>query len=53
MRKGKILKFKFGVNPNSSSIGADVTYLLMGAATLGILVNLIDVGIRVWFKKRM
>ena len=48
MRKGKILKMKFGVNPNSSSIGSDLTYLLMGAAAITLLVNFMDVGIRLW-----
>ena len=39
---------KFGVNPNSSSIGTDLTYLLMGAVTVTVLINLLDAGIRLW-----
>ncbi len=36
-RRGKILAVKLGVNPNSSSLGADVTLLLFGAAALSML----------------
>jgi hypothetical protein len=34
--KGKILAIKWGMNPNSSSLGVDVTFLLMGAAALSL-----------------
>ncbi len=30
-RRGRILKMKLGVNPNSSSIGTDVIYMLLGS----------------------
>jgi hypothetical protein len=30
--KPRILGVRFGVNPNSSSLGVDVTYLLFGGA---------------------
>lgn len=46
MRKGKILRLKLGFNPNSSSLGSDVSQLLMGAVALTVLVNLFDSGIR-------
>ena len=36
-RRGKILAVKWGLNPNSSSLGADVTFLLFGATALGML----------------
>jgi len=36
-RKGKILAVKLGSNPNSSSLGVDVTLLLGG----GVLVSLV------------
>jgi hypothetical protein len=32
--KGRILAIKWGMNPNSSSLGVDVTFLLLGAAAL-------------------
>jgi hypothetical protein len=34
--RGKILAVKWGVNPNSSSLGVDVTFLLFGAAALAV-----------------
>ena len=30
----RVLGVRFGVNPNSSSLGVDVTYLLFGGAAL-------------------
>ena len=36
-RRGRILAVKWGMNPNSSSLGADVTFLLFGATALGML----------------
>lgn len=33
-RRGRILAVKWGLNPNSSSLGVDVTFLLFGAAAL-------------------
>jgi hypothetical protein len=30
-RSGKVLRATFGCNPNSSSLGVDVTFLLFGA----------------------
>ena len=52
MKKGKILRLKFGFNPNSSSLGSDVSLLLMGAAALTLLVNLFDAGLRLWIRRR-
>jgi hypothetical protein len=40
-RKGKILAVKWGLNPNSSSLGADVTFLLFGATAIGMLTPLV------------
>jgi hypothetical protein len=31
MPKGRVLRATFGCNPNSSSLGVDVTFLLLGA----------------------
>ena len=50
--KGKILRLRVGVNPNSSSLGSDVSLLLMGAVTVTLLVNLLDAGIRLWFARK-
>ena len=30
-RRGRVLQVSFGYNPNSSSLGVDVTFLLFGA----------------------
>lgn len=35
-RRGRILATKWGMNPNSSSLGVDVTFLLFGAAAVSI-----------------
>ncbi len=35
-RRGRILAVKPGLNPNSSSLGVDVTFLLVGAALLSL-----------------
>lgn len=35
-RGGRILATRFGLNPNSSSLGVDVTFLLFGAAALSL-----------------
>ena len=44
--RGRVLRATFGVNPNSSSLGVDVTFLLFGATfasalalTLGALLR--------------
>jgi hypothetical protein len=37
---------KLGVNPNSSSLGADVTFLLFGAAAVGMLTPVIGALLR-------
>ena len=31
VRKGRVLRAQLGCNPNSSSLGVDVTFLLFGA----------------------
>lgn len=52
MRKGKILRIRFGVNPNSSSIGSDLGWLLIGVAAVTFAVNFLDAGIRVWLRRK-
>lgn len=48
-RKGKILAVKWGLNPNSSSLGVDVTFLLFGAAALSFLTPVLGALVR-WRK---
>src|SRR6516164_8715983 len=40
-RRGRILAVKLGYNPNSSSLGVDVTFLVFGMATIAILTPII------------
>jgi hypothetical protein len=46
---GRILAVKWGLNPNSSSLGVDVTFLLFGAATLSLATPVIAALLR-WRK---
>ncbi len=50
-RKGKILHVRVGLNPNSSSLGANLSYFLIGASALTVLINLADAALRIWLKK--
>jgi hypothetical protein len=50
-RKGKILAVKWGLNPNSSSLGVDVTFLLFGAAFVSMLTPVVGALVR-WKRAR-
>ena len=45
-RRGRILAIKWGMNPNSSSLGVDVTFLLAGATALAIVTPIIGTWLR-------
>ena len=45
-KKGRILAVKWGLNPNSSSLGVDVTFLLFGAAAVSLLTPVISALVR-------
>jgi hypothetical protein len=45
-RRGKVLAVKWGYNPNSSSLGVDVTFLLFGMAAIALLTPLISLFLR-------
>jgi len=49
MPRGQILAIKWGMNPNSSSLGVDVTFLLVGATALAIVTPVIGALLR-WRK---
>ncbi len=49
MRRGRILAIKWGMNPNSSSLGVDVTFLLVGATALSMVTPMIGALLR-WRK---
>lgn len=46
VRRGRILAIKWGMNPNSSSLGVDVTFLLAGATVLAVVTPLIGALLR-------
>ena len=45
-RRGRILAIKWGMNPNSSSLGVDVTFLLAGATALAIVTPIVGAWLR-------
>jgi hypothetical protein len=44
--RGRILAVKWGMNPNSSSLGVDVTFLLVGATAVAMMTPLVGALIR-------
>jgi hypothetical protein len=40
-RRGRVLAMKLGMNPNSSSLGGDVTFLLLGATALSLFTPIV------------
>ena len=48
-RRGRILATKWGMNPNSSSLGVDVTFLLFGATALAVATPIVGALLR-WRK---
>jgi hypothetical protein len=45
-RRGRILAVKWGYNPNSSSLGVDVTFLLFGMAAIALFTPIISLFLR-------
>lgn len=50
MRRGRILAIKWGMNPNSSSLGVDVTFLLVSATVLAAVTPVVGALLR-WRKR--
>ena len=46
MRKGKILAVKWGYNPNSSSLGVNVTFLIFGSLAIAALTPVVAAFVR-------
>ncbi len=46
VRRGRILAIKWGMNPNSSSLGVDVTFLLVGSTVLAMVTPLVGALLR-------
>jgi hypothetical protein len=44
--RGRILAVKWGMNPNSSSLGVDVTFLLVGATAVALFTPIVGALIR-------
>jgi len=51
MARGRILAVKWGLNPNSSSLGVDVTFLLFGAGAVAFLTPLVGTLLRLGRRK--
>ena len=49
-RRGRVLAVRWGYNPNSSSLGVDVTFLLFGLSIITLLTPLVGVLLR-WFRR--
>ena len=41
--QGNVLKYKSGYNPNSSSIGTNLTPLLIGGAVISLLIPVVSI----------
>lgn len=51
-RRGRILAVKLGFNPNSSSLGVDVTFLLFGLTIVALLTPMISFLLRLRARAR-
>lgn len=50
--RGRVLAIRFGLNPNSSSLGVDVTFLLAGAAFVAALTPAVAAFLRLRASRR-
>ena len=50
-KRGRILAVKWGLNPNSSSLGVDVTFLLFGAGFVSLLTPMVGALLRLRGRK--
>jgi hypothetical protein len=51
-RKGRVLAVKWGLNPNSSSLGVDVTFLLLGATALSMCTPVVSALVRMRLSRK-
>ena len=51
-RRGKILRVAPGYNPNSSSLGVDVSFLLFGTAAVTAVTLVASAAMRLWRARR-
>lgn len=52
-RPGRVLMVKWGYNPNSSSLGVDVTFLLFGLSFITLLTPLLGLLLRLQRRPRL
>ncbi|HND11960.1 MAG TPA: hypothetical protein PKO07_21165 [Pseudomonadota bacterium] len=50
-RNGRILAVRWGLNPNSSSLGVDITFLLFGLTIITILTPVVGFFLR-YYRQR-
>jgi hypothetical protein len=49
--RGRILAVRWGLNPNSSALGVDVTLLLVGSVAIALLTPIVGVLVRVFARR--
>jgi len=50
--RGRILRVKLGVNPNSSSLGSDVIFLMIGTPAVAVLIFTLSTLLRATRRRR-
>ncbi len=50
-RRGRILRVAPGYNPNSSSLGVDVSFLLFGSVAVTALSLVVGSAVRLWRRR--
>lgn len=50
--RGRVLAVKLGVNPNSSSLGVDVTFLLFGLGVITVMTPVVSFLLRLFIRRR-
>lgn len=48
MKRGRILRVAPGYNPNSSSLGVDVSFLLFGSIAVTAATLIVSTAVRLW-----
>lgn len=52
-KKGRVLKIKTGFNPNSSSIGTNLTPLILAGSVISLAVPALSFMLAVFLRRRM
>ncbi len=51
MKRGRILRVAPGYNPNSSSLGVDVSFLLFGSIAVTAATLIVSTAVRLWRRR--